>query len=742
MQGLIEKNAFFKKSSCIFLGYLIDKHGYHVTEDKIRAIKEFRHPATQAEARSFLGLMNFVDKFIPNRADHTHHLQGMLREKQFYWNQELQEEFDFMRNEALKSIRTLGFFDPSHETNLYVDASPVGLGAILSQSDLAGIKRIIACASKSLTETEKRYPQTQKEALSVVWAAERFRFYLLGIKFTIWTDGEANEYLFNEGHRLGKRSITRAEAWTLRLLPFDFTIKRVKGSENIADACSRLISESQNNDQFDPCYSDHILFITDDSLSNLTYEEIAEYSASDPTLLKVRAALGNNLWSDELKPYHAVKRELFVVGDVIIFRNKYIVPSVLRDRALKMAHRGHFGMSSMKRNIRRSLWWPGVNKDIEKKVSNCETCIRITPNHPEPLSSRTLPEEPMEVIQIDFLYIPDCGTEEFLMITDTFSRMFWIVEMKRTDSQSTSGALRDIFTIWGRPRLIMSDNGPPFNSQSFKDYWNSEGVSHLNVIPFSPQMNGMVERRNQGVIRTLKAAKLDGIDWRGALSHYVNTYNHEVPHSVTGATPFELLTGRKFRGFFPSMFGSTRHKLDRDDIVESDASAKLRSSTYTDGKRGAKSSDIREGDWVTLSNKHMKDKLDAPFTRDRFQVLTRCGAKVIVRNSDGVQYTRSIFDIKLLPPEVRWKQLSPNPISDIAPTITDLQPSSPDSVKKNTNPRVIKRNPLRTKTAPKRLSGFLLGSLQTDSHQLDPRLLRRRNKAEIFENFKLYNVID
>lgn len=130
--------------------------------------------------------------------------------------------------------------------------------------------------------------------------------------------------MYSEGHRLGKRSITRAEAWTLRLLPFSFTIKRVPGHENIADSFSRLIEETLETEPFDDSHTDHIMFTSDESVCPLTYEEIAEFSSLDETLCKVRDALSTNAWSPDLKRFHAVKSELYLIGDVIVFRDKYV----------------------------------------------------------------------------------------------------------------------------------------------------------------------------------------------------------------------------------------------------------------------------------------------------------------------------------------------------------------------------------------------------------------------------------
>lgn len=552
---------------------------------------------------------------------------------------------------------------------------------------------------------------------------------------------------------MGKRSITRAESWTLRLQPFQFEIKRVPGDENIADVFSRLIKDSQESDPFDDTPADHILFSIDSTMGSLTYEDIAVASRMDETLSTVRNYIESNSWpsskqgqmKEEIKKFHAVRKSLVPIGDILVYRDKYVVPESLRKKTLQAAHQGHLGMSSMKRSIRRSLWWPGVNTDVEKKAADCETCKKISPGpKPVPLNSRTLPDEPMEVLQIDFLFIPHCGTEEFLMVTDTFSRMFWIVEMRRTDAKSTTYALRDIFSIWGRPKILISDNGPPFNSQGFTDTWKEAGVEHRKVVPYCPQMNGMIERRNQGVLKALRAAAVDRVPWRSALGQYVNAYNHEVPHSTTNATPFELLTGRRYRGFFPTMIGLDYEPLTRDDIAERDAIIKDKSITHADKRRGAKDSDVKEGDWVLIANKHKKDKMDVSFSNDHYQVICRQGPKVIVRNRYGTEYTRWVSDVKAVAPLDRFRDLSPHSNAMVDPesetrsedqsqeATRSSQPIT-EAMETDAEPEVVLRRSNRNRIPPVRYGDFVSNVSELDTS---------KNGGSFYKVCRMYNVID
>ena len=199
---------------------------------RVEAVIDAREPQNAKEVRSFLGLVKFSARFIPNLASIAEPLHRLTRKQiPFVWGTEQQGAFDALRQ--LEIAETLAYSDSkAEETKLITDASLVGLGAVLTQVQ-GGYKRLVAYASRCLTDVERRYPLTEKEALGLVWGCEGFYVYLYGVEFTLLTDHMYKPleviYFTNS------RNSARIERWVLRMQPYRFKVQYAPGKQNIAD---------------------------------------------------------------------------------------------------------------------------------------------------------------------------------------------------------------------------------------------------------------------------------------------------------------------------------------------------------------------------------------------------------------------------------------------------------------------------------------------------------------------------
>ena len=175
-QGLREKGLTLNKSKCEyskdkleFFGYVFSKEGISPDPKKVEEVVNLSTPSTASEVRSLLGMTNYCSRFIPDYATKTEPLRKLTHKDQpWCWTTEHDRTVSQLK-EALASAAVAAYFDPEKESEILVDASPVGLAAILSQVDPQTEERhVITYASRSLTATKQRYSQTEREALAVV----------------------------------------------------------------------------------------------------------------------------------------------------------------------------------------------------------------------------------------------------------------------------------------------------------------------------------------------------------------------------------------------------------------------------------------------------------------------------------------------------------------------------------------------------------------------------------------------
>lgn len=641
----------------MFLGHVLNKEGIKPTHDKIEAVLNFVQPKSAKEVKSFMGLVNFVGKFNPHMGTYTEPLRKLLKKNaRFLWGMEQEKAFGRLK-ELLTVAPTLGYFDAAAPTYLVADASPFGIGAILLQKQDKTVKIIRSYASKSLTDQERKFSQTEKEALALVWGVERFRMYLYGKRFTLLTDHKPLKFIFSPR----SKPCPRIERWTSRLLSFTFEVQYIEGSKNIADPLSRLLPN--NNDK--PFWRQTEEYLYGVALvavpKALKLQDFIEATKSDLVLQRVGRCLISGRWSRDLHHFECIKHEISEWNGIFLRGTRIIVPESLQETVLLLAHEGHPGMTSMKRKLRTKVWWPKLESAVEKKVTHCLPCQQVAlPPAPAEMKRRELPKAAWLEIAMDFKG-PLRSGEQLLVVTDYYSRFIEVEVMHTISAQYVIDRLKVLFSRYSLPESITLDNGKQFASKEFQGFCQMQGIKLFFSPPYWPQANGLVERHNRCISKILRIAEAGKTSWKSELQDFLFQYR-TTPHSTTGASPAELFFGRQLRDKIPSLDTDAK---TRGDIADADKSAKFRGKQYADAKRRAEKKQFNEGDVVLRKRDFLPTKDTPNYLPTKYQVVRRCGNSLTVKSPEGQQITRNVAFFKSYPPlgnqsnqeDIQWEVL-------------------------------------------------------------------------------------
>lgn len=254
-----------------------------------------------------------------------------------------------------------------------MNTGPNGLRLIPVQKKPQGWKAI-DCASRSLTETEQRYSQIDRETLAIRWACERCYMYLIGSSFIIVTDHQPPLPLFNNPR---SRSPMRIERWLLYLQQFDYELMYCPGNKNAADYLSRhtlpLTDSDTTTSEARSQVVHHIIENTVPKAITLTQVQDATEKDSDFCQLIPLIQAGNHRACKadlELAKYAQVFQELSYMEGIILRGHKLLVPKSLQQQVIDICHEGHHGIVKTKQLLRSKVWFPGIDKSVERRVAS------------------------------------------------------------------------------------------------------------------------------------------------------------------------------------------------------------------------------------------------------------------------------------------------------------------------------------------------------------------------------------
>ena len=681
---LNKKKCEFNKDSIVFYGFVFGKNGVSPEKKKTEAIQKMPRPETPKEVRSFLGMTNYISRFISQYADVTKPLRDLTRKATAWkWTEEQENAFSKLKDQVTNP-QTMAYFDDKSKTEVVVDASPVGLGAILVQEDKQGQRKIVAYASRALTDVESRYSQTEREALGVVWACEHFHLYLVGQTFKVISDHKPLEGIFN---RPTSHTNARIERWNLRLQTYEFVLVYKPGDQNPADFLSRhpVTSANTKTPHETKVAEEYVNFMINETTpKHLTSSEISTATRDDTTLQAVVRALKSDQWHvpndssvdvTSFLVFKTVRDELSFSDDshIILRGRKTVIPQLLQHQVINIAHEGHQGLIKTKKLLREKVWFPNMDRMVEAKISSCLACAATSSDKSqEPMRMTQLPKSPWTEVSVDFQG-PYPSGDYLLVVVDDYSRYPEVEIVSSTSAKSTLPRLDAIFARHGIPSIVKTDNGPPFNSADFSNFAKYLGFTHRKVTPLWPQANGGAERMMRTLKKIMQTAHVDGKNWKQELYRALLNYR-ATPHSTTGVSPAEALFNRQIKTRLPEP-DQAASEID-NEMRLNDGERKRQMKTYADSKRNTQFRELQVGDSV-LVKQQANSKLTTPYLPEPLQVIQKKGSMITAKNSRR-SITRNSSFFKKIPSQPNHNPSTPEPDLEEPAVVTshsDAQPS-------------------------------------------------------------------
>ncbi|EFO91976.1 hypothetical protein CRE_11440 [Caenorhabditis remanei] len=541
-----------------FLGFIINKQGRRPDPEKVLHIKNMPEPTNVSQVKSFLGLIQFYGQFVKQLFRLRQPLDNLTaKDTDFKWTLECQKSFDTIK-EILQSDLLLTHYNPNLPIIVAADASQYGIGATISHRFPDGTEKTIYHISKTLSKTQRNYSQIEKEGFGLITAVTKFHKFIHGRKFTLRTDHKPLLTIFGGKKGVPVYTANRLQRWATILLNYDFDIEYINTKDfGQVDALSRLIDEQNAEKAPEDFVIAQVELDPVDQLSQnlsflpITAKTISFQTGKDTLLTDVLNSLKSGKWPKSEKGTEMWnmcnrKDEFSIVNDCIVLGERVVIPTVLRQKVLKTLHRAHPGIVRMKMLARSYVYWPGIDKDIEKVVKSCDECASAAKNPVKNLLySWPIPKKPFERVHVDFAGPVD--GMYYLVFVDSFSKWPEVYATTSTTTAATIKILAKVFGQFGNPETLVSDNGPQFTSQTFQEFTAANGITHVRSPPYHPQSNGQAERFVDTLKRALCKLRGEG-NTETALQTFLQVYRSTPCPSVpNNQSPAEAFIGRKMR---------------------------------------------------------------------------------------------------------------------------------------------------------------------------------------------------
>ena len=619
-----------RRTEITYLGHVVTNQGLKADPEKVEAIVNMPAPDDIKAVRRLCGFVNYLARFLPHLSDVLEPIRQLTRQDvEWQWNNTHDKAFETIK-QMISSTPVLKYYDAEEELTVQCDASDKGIGAALLQNG-----QPLAFASRALTDTETRYAPIEKEMLAVVFALNKFNQYVYGRPVTVNSDHKPLEAIAQKPLRNAPK---RLQGMLLKIQKYDIKIVYKPGTKMyLADTLSRAyISGSPS-----PCEEfEHVNAAKFVLMTDRTKERIKESTARDEVLQQLTEAILKG-WPENaagvpatLMPYYGFRDELAVHDGLVYRGERLVIPKDLKPMMREAIHSSHIGVNGCLRRARESMYWPSMNADIRNYIAQCETCRSFENRQAkETLRSHSPTDRPWEKVSADLFTL---NGKDYLVVCDYFSNFIEVNYLENTKSSTVIRKLKGHFARYGIPDCVVTDNGPQFTSDNFKEFAEKWDFDIQTSSPGHQQANGLAESAVKTTKKLFRKAKLNGQDPFLALLAHRNT-----PSELMGTSPAQRFFGRRTKTLLPVTTGLLRPQgIDPESTKERRKISQAKQAHYYN--KHAKDLDaLEEGDIVRMRPFQLNKK-----TWDKALVKRKLDDRSYEVEANDTSYRRDRVDLR------------------------------------------------------------------------------------------------
>ena len=425
---------------------------------------------------------------------------------------------------------------------------------------------------------------------------------------------------------------TRLQRMLLKLQKHNLSVTYRKGTTIVlADTLSRAHLQNDDVCEFSANLEtiDHsaLLAVKKDRL-----QQIKHATKDDPVLLQLQQMIQRGWPNDKkkvppsIRAYYDFRDELIVQDHLVFKGSKLVIPVSMRREMMSIAHSSHIGVEGCIRRVRDTVYWPQMSKELKEYISKCDICLsyQASPGR-EPILQHEITERPWAKIGVDLC---ELDGRMLLVVCDYYSNFIEIDNINRATSQSVCKSLKSMFSRYGVPDIVISDNGPQFAAAEFSEFANKWAFKHDTSSPHYPQSNGKAENMVKTVKRLLTKCRKAGqseylvlLDWRN------------TPTEGMGTSPAQRFLGRWCKTLLPVTQQLLNPRYPMEDNARALHQQKQKQQHYYN-RQGRPLKPIEQGDTVRI-------RLPGQYTWSPGICKARVGPRSYEIEVRGVTYRRN-----------------------------------------------------------------------------------------------------